>query len=296
MSKYLKKQKGLMALVLLAIIYGILPLIPRYLNTSFQLMQQVYLRIFVGFLISVFIFRKQINFNKIISLPVREWLIIIMRAAVYYLFGVVLYTQALLLTKISNVALIGAIPSTAILGFIILREKVTLPKLLLVLISALGVFIISVKDFSNLLNFGLGEGMALISTFLASFGFISRKWHRADLNDSEISTLVLFFAAILIFITSTIKGEGLPLSNWSWAIFFALILAGFLNAAASLFMNYGFSRVNAVLGGNILATETIFATIFAFLVFRELPFVKEVLGGVLILGSAILMNKLGNKK
>lgn len=295
MSKYLKKQKGLIALVLLAVIYGILPLIPRYLSNSFQLMQQVYLRIFVGFLISLFIFRKQINFNKIVNLPVKEWVIIIIRATIYYLFGVVLYTQALLLTKISNVALIGAIPSTAILGFIILREKVTPLKLLLVLLSAVGVFIISVKDFSHLFNFGLGEIMALLSAFLASLGFISRRWHTKELNDREISTLVLFFAAILIFFTATIKGEGLPVSHWNWGVLSALLLGGFLISAASFLMNYGFSRVKAVLGSNIIATETVFATIFAFLVFRELPVVKEVLGGLLIVGSAISMNKIENK-
>lgn len=295
MNKYSERQKGLIALLLLAIIYGILPLIPRFLSTSFQLMQQVYLRIFAGFLISLFIFRKQINFGKILKMPLKEWTIIVLRAAIYYLFGVVLYTQALLLTKISNVVLIGAIPSTAVLGFIILREKATLPKLLLVLLSTLGVFIISVKNFSNLFSLGQGEVMALFSTFLASLGFISRRWHGKDLNDREISTLILFFAAFLIFLISTIKGEGLPVSNWNWGIFLALLLGGFLIAAISFLMNYGFSRVNAVLGSNIIATEPVFAIFFAFLVFRELPVVKEVLGGLFIVGSAIAMNKIENK-
>ncbi len=246
---------------------------------------------FVGFLISFLIFRKHIDVKKLKILPPKEWFLLIFRAAVYYLLGVVLYTQALLLTKISNVVLIGAIPSTAILGFIILKEPITLKKLLLVILSALGVFIISVKDFSNIFRFGPGEMVALLSTLFVSIGLISRKWHTNMLNDKEISTYVLFFAAVLIFLTSLIKGDGLPVNNWGVGVFSALLLGGLLNTGVSYFMNYGFSRVNAVLAGNILAAEPVFAAFFSYLVFSEIPILKEVFGGFLIVGSAIAMNQ-----
>src|SRR3989344_1910484 len=295
MKKDEEKNKGIIALISLAVVYGILPLIPRYLSTSFELLQQVYLRMFAGFLISFLIFRKRIDLNKLLNLPHREWGIIILRAAIYYLLGVTLYTQALLLTKISNVVLIGAIPSTAILGFILLREKITFKKILLVLMSVLGVFIISIKDFSNLFSFGLGETVALLSTLFVSLGLISRRWQTKELNDKEISTSMLFFAALLIFITSLLKGDGLPLNNWGMGVFLTLLLGGLLNAGVSFFMNYGFSRVNAVLASNILATEPVFAAFFAFLVFRELPIPKELAGGLIIISSAIMMNKLESK-
>ena len=59
MKKDEEKNKGIIALISLAVVYGILPLIPRYLSTSFELLQQVYLRMFAGFLISFLIFRNR---------------------------------------------------------------------------------------------------------------------------------------------------------------------------------------------------------------------------------------------
>jgi len=286
-----ERQRGVLALLLLAVVYGILPLIPRYLSTSFLLFQQVYLRIFVGFILSFVFFRKSIDFEKLKKLPLKEWGLLALRAFSYYLLGVVLYTQALLLTKIANVAFIGAIPMTAILGFIILKERLTFEKISLVFLSFLGVLAISAQDFSNIFVFGKGEIVALLSIFFVSLGFISRKWQSKTLNDREIATFMLFFAFVFIFLASILKGEGLPLYNWHLGIVLALLLAGLLNVGVSFLMNYGFSRINAVLGSNIIALDPVFATFFAFLVFRELPIPKELFGGALIISSAILMNR-----
>lgn len=291
-----ERQKGIMAIVLLAVLYGILPLIPRYLSTSFQLFQQVYLRMFFGFVLSFIFFHKSIDFKKLRTVPAKEWGLLALRAFIYYLLGVVLYTQALLLTKIGNVAFIGAIPMTAILGFIILKEKFTLKKSSLVLLSFLGVLSISIKDFSNIFILGTGELVALLSIFFVSLGFISRKWQSKAFNDREVATFMLFFAFLFIFIASILKGEGLPLNNWHLGVLLVLLLGGLLNSGVSFLMNYGFKRVDAVLAGNIIALDPVFATFFAFLVFRELPIPRELLGGALIITSAVLMHRLEAKQ
>lgn len=291
-----EQQKGVLAIVLLTICYGILPLIPRYLNTSFELFQQVYLRQTVGFLFLVLFFHKQIDFQKLKRLPVKEWFIVALRAFFYYFLGVVLYTQSLLLTKISNVTFIGAIPMTAILGFFLLKEKLNVKKILLVLLSFLGVVSISVQDFSHIFSFGKGELIALWSIFFVSLGSISRKWQSKTLNDKEVATLILFFASLFIFVGSIIKGEGLPTQNWHLGVVLALLLAGLLNAGVSFLMNYGFARIDAVLASNLIALDPVFASLFAFLVFREVPLAKEVIGGMVIIGSAIMMSRFEAKQ
>jgi drug/metabolite transporter (DMT)-like permease len=289
-------QRGVLAIVLLTVCYGILPLIPRYLSTSFELFQQVYLRLATGFLLSFFIFRKQIDISKLIKLPIKEWGFVALRAFVYYFLGVILYTQALLLTKISNVAFIGAIPMTAILGFIILKEKFNTKKALLVSLSFLGVVSISVQNFSNLLSFGRGEMVALLSTLFISLGFISRKGQTKAINDREVATLMLLFATLFVFAGSVIKGEGLPTQGWYLGVILALLLGGLLNAGVSFLMNYGFARLDAVLAGNLIALDPVFASLFAFLVFKELPITKEVFGGILIISGAIMMDRLEAKQ
>lgn len=291
-----ESEKGVLAIILLDVFYGILPLIPRFLNTSLELFQQVYLRLAFGLVFLLLFFHRQIDFKKIIHLPRREWLIVAIRAIIYYFFGVILYTESLLLTKISDVAFISAIPMTAILGFLILREKLTTKKLLLVLLSFLGAVSLSVHDFSHALIFNLGVLVVLISTFFTSLGWISRKWQSNLLNDREIATLMLFFASIFIFVGSLIKGEGLPLHNWSLGILLALMLGGLLNAGVSFLMNYGLARIEAVLANNLFAIDPVFATFFALLVYKEFPVGKEIFGGILIIISALLMNRLEARK
>ncbi len=289
-----ERKKGIIALFALVVVWGILPIIPRFLSTSFKLFQQVYLRMFLGFIISFILFSKKINLNKFSLMPFRDLLLIIFRATFYFLLGVVLNTQALLLTKISNVTLIGTIPIMAILGFIILKEKVTVKKILLITLAFIGAFVVSVKNFSNF-TLGLGEIIALLSSLSISFALISRKWQSKYLNDQETSTLVLFFAAIEIFIFSFFNKEGLPLNNWNIGAIAFLIAGGILNAGTSYFSNYGLARVDAVLSGNILMLEPVLASFFGFLVFKEIPILREAFGGLIIILSVILMHQLENK-
>jgi drug/metabolite transporter (DMT)-like permease len=284
-----ERRRGILALFVLVAIWGILPIIPRFLSADFKLFQQVYLRMALGYLLSVLIFYNKINWKKIVTTPGRDFLLIIFRATCYYLLGVVLNTQALLLTKISNVTLIGTVPITAILGFIILREKITLKKVLLIVLSFVGALIVAVSSFSEF-SIGSGELFAFLSSLFISFALVSRKWQSKYLNDQETSVLVLLFSAIEIFAFSIIRGEGLPLNNWDVSAIGFLIAGGLLNAGTSFFSNYGLARVDAVLSGNILMLEPVLASFFGFLVFKELPVSREIFGGLIIIFSVIVMN------
>jgi drug/metabolite transporter (DMT)-like permease len=209
--------------------------------------------------------------------------------------GVGLYNFAILNTKISNVVFIGAIPMTAILGFVLLRERITFSKIVLVLLSALGVIIISVKDFSGNLTFGIGELAALFSALFISLGLVTRNKKLVSLNDQEIAILMLSFATVQFVIASIIFGEGLPLDGWNYWILLIVLFGGLLNASLSYLMNYGFHRVDAVMASNIISADVVAATFFAFLVFKEIPNMNELLGGILIIVSAILLHKYDGK-
>jgi len=180
----------------------------------------------------------------------------------------------------------------AILGFLVLKEQFTTKKLLLVIVSFLGVVSISVKDFSNIFVFGRGELFALASTFFFSLGLILRKWHLRILNDKEIATFILFIATLLIFVTSIIKNEGLPFGVWRLDVILVLLAGGLLSAGVSFLMNYGLSRIGAVLANNIIALYPVFAAFLALIFYKEIPIFRELIGGILIITSAILLNRL----
>lgn len=290
-----EKTKGTLALLGIAFLWSILALLPRYLSTSFAVLQQTYLRfVFASIFILVFFFRR-INFKKIFTLSRRDFLPIFSRAFIYYLLGVSLFTKAIITTKISNVSFIGALPLTAVFGFLFFKEKLTLAKSALISLSFFGALIIAVQDFSNVFGFKLGELLALLSAICVTFGMLVRKWETKRLNNIETSWLVITLAAILVFLVSLGIGEGLPGQNWNFGVLGALALGGLFNATLVYLMTYGIARVSAALANNIFQLEAPLTMIMAIIVFTEFPSLKEIAGAGLIFLSAYWMNRLETK-
>lgn len=285
-----EREKGIIAIFALAIIYGIIPLIPRYFS-AFNLFQQIYMRLFMGLVFTIVLFHKQINFEKIYKLPLRDKAWVFIRTAFYYAIGAVLYVQAILITKISDVVFIDSLPMVSILGFIFLKEKVTKVKILLVLLSFIGVIVISLQGNSGKITFGLGELLTLLSTIFVALGLISRKWFKNSLNDLETTALMLFFATAQIIAISFLAGVSFQTAGFSIGIVIMLVLSGVLLSGLTFFLNYGFARVDAVLSGNILSLAAIVATLLALLIYKEVPTVRELFGGFLIIASTILLHQ-----
>ena len=284
------KQKGILALVGLAFTYASFGFFTRYLSVSFGFFQQLYLRILAGLIIGFLIFGKNFNFSKLRKITLKEWLILIFRGTAYYLLGAALFNKAVLLTKISTVALIGSIPMTAILGFLILKEKLTAEKIIYIFLSFIGALIISVNSFTNF-SWGLGEIMAFISCFFVALSITFRRYQTKLLNNVEITQIMLSVAFISIFTASLLAKESL-LINWSVSSIVVILIAGLMNVLMIWFTNYGFENVKTSIAANILTLEMFFAVLIGLLLYREIPGTKELIGGVLILFSVIEMNKL----
>src|SRR3972149_2679886 len=287
-----KRSKGILALILLAFGFGAIAITVRYLSDFYTLYQQLYLTIGAAFIISLFIFPKTLNPQRLKKIPSKDWGIMVFRIVIGYLIGASLYRTALTLTKISNVTFIQSIPFAALFGWLIFKEKFTLPKFLLVALAYVGVIIISIKDLSTPLSFGRGELLSLISSAAFSLSYVSRKWQSDYLNDKEISQILLFVGTLVLFMASFLRGEGLPQISWQAVALLSIFLTGLFNAINIFLINFGFNNVKVVLASNILTLESIFALILAFIFYKELPTLRELFGGILIVGSVIQMNRL----
>jgi len=285
------KNKGVLALIGLAFMYASFGFFTRYLSISFGFFQQLYLRIFAGLIIGFLIFGKSFDFLKLKKITAKEWLLLVFRAGAYYLLGAALFNKAVLLTKISTVAFIGSLPMTAVLGFLILKEKVTKEKIFYIVLSFIGVVIISINSFSDF-SFGQGEILALMSCIFASLSIVFRKYQTKLLNNVGITQIQLFFAFIFILIVSLLTQEGLPINNWNGSVFLIILLSGLANVLMIFFTNYGFEHVKTSIASNILTLEMFFAVLIGLAFYLEIPSLKETLGGILILFSVIQMNKL----
>jgi drug/metabolite transporter (DMT)-like permease len=287
-----EKTKGIIALILLAAIFASMGIFVRFLQGDFTILQQTYLRIFIAAVLGTIVFAKDIHLTKIFKISKKDWALLLLRAISLYVLAVTLVSYAYTVGKYSNVSFIQDIPFTAILGFILLKEKITKPKILYITVGFLGVILISVKDYSNLFSWGHAELFSLISGFFFAFSYIARRWQSNVLNNKEIAVYIFYIATVLLVLTSVIFGEGIPHSSWNSTILLILLGAGAFNVANLFLTNYGFEKVEAVIASNILGLETLFAVVIAIFLFHELPSIKELIGGLLIVFSVYKMNKL----
>jgi len=296
MKNKTEHQKGVLALIVLSLVFASMGLFARYLSTGFVLLQQVYLRVLAAFFLGLIFFRNDLDFSKLRKISGKEWGLLLFRSASMYVFGVTLFTQAIIMTKYSNVSFIGAIPMTALLGAFLLKEKLTVRKLLLIITAFAGVVLIAVRDYTHLFEWGQGEVIALIATFAFSLSYVTRRWHTNLLNNKEITELTFFLSFLMLFATSLVNGEGLPVSGWHIGLVLAVLGAGLFNVINMFLTNYGFQKVEAILASNILTLESVFAIVLGFLFYQEVPIAKELLGGIIITLSVIGMNKVEAKE
>lgn len=268
-------------------------LFARELGTLFTPLQQVYLRISAAFFLSLVLFQKKLDFTKLTKISWGEWWLLIIRSIATYLLGVTLFSVSVGMAKISTIAFIGALPIVAILGVLILNEKLTLQKLMYLAIGLAGVILISITDFSNLLSWGTGEVLALVSSIFLSLGFVLRRKHTDLLNNFEMSTLMFLISTVLLILTSMIFQERLvPIITWSRVIVLTIFGAGIANVAYLFLSNYGFEKIESVLANNLLILTAPFALILGLVFYNEVPTLKEIVGGVLIIASAYKMNEI----
>lgn len=284
-------EKGIAALILLTAIFASLSVLARYLSADFTILQQVYLRIFVALVLALVIFRKSLRWSMIAKLPPREWAIIAFRGFAGYAIGVTLISQAANMTLIGNVSFIAALPFVPLLGFLFLKEKVTWWKLVFIFTSLLGVSLLSVRDWHNVLSWHIGDLLAVIATLGFAVGYVARKWHRPNLlNNQEITTLTFVFGVGFVVLLSLVFGNSVPQFDIGWGSWLAILAGGALNVANLFLINYSFEHVDAVQAGNLLNLEAAWGLLFGLLFYQEWPSWYGLLGGITIVASVIGMN------
>lgn len=226
------------------------------------------------------------------TLPKKEWLILLTRAMLFYAFASVINIQAFNHTLYSNVSFLQAIPTTALLGMLFLQEKVTVKKVLIIIMVFIGVFLISAKDFAHIFTWGEGQIDSLLADLFFSLLYVSRKWHSKLLNNKEITFMIFLFSFIILLVSSLLFfDKSLPLNGWNINYLFIIILASFFVFFNQFLVNYGMEHVEPLLANNILSLESIFALCIGILLYKEFPSLQALLGSSLILLSIPLMNR-----
>lgn len=283
-------------LVIVSASYTFLSIAARLLSEGFQPMTQVWLRIALGSLALTLILRKQLRWKHMLGMPVRDRWILLSMGTIGYSVAVYFVTLGAINAKLVNVSVIFAsAPLFAYLYAYLFLKKPFDGKLLgLLLVSLLGIAVVATKSFVPLLApFGVGEWYTLIATATMTWFFVGRKTLSAHLNTSEITIAVMAIAAVSGFLIALIRGETVALSAFANThVLLGLAIGGFMNALVNPIEIYAFKHLDAVLGSQILLLETVFSLIFGFLFYAELATLPEFVGGLIIIGSVYIANKL----
>jgi drug/metabolite transporter (DMT)-like permease len=207
----------------------------------------------------------------------------------------VFYFLAYQLTSIGNAVIMfytGPI-FIALLGFFLLKEKMTYKKIFLTMLAFLGiVFMFSNKELSFSSNDFLGMLSALICTAIFSFTMILFK---KEINKYSRLEAVFFQNIVpgILFLPFLFINQPLPNEfQISMASFYALLIGvvGFFLIFSAM------KKIDVSTVGVITYLEVVSAIILAYLFFREPVTWNMLIGGSLIVISTISLQKGKRKK
>lgn len=296
------RNLSILLLVVNSLAWSTLGVYIRILGQHFPVLQQIYLRVIVAAILVLILGYRQISWQRMGRLNGQDWLLIGVRTASMYLFGVGLTSVAFLNGEYSTISLIRALPITALFGFLIFREPATWLKILFMLLSGFGASLLLLSDLADVmstgsLSMGQAEGLALLSSCFFAFSYGARSWQRANINNWE-STFLMFLVGIPILIVSSwLIGEPpLPVERILLPdVLFAAGLSGALNAVGLVAINYAMGHINIALTNNLFALQPMFGVLVGVLLYRDDIHIWEIVGGAIIIGSLFGMNQASAK-
>lgn len=210
-------------------------------------------------------------------------------SGVFLAFHFYLWIASLSYTSVSSsVILVSLHPIiVAVFSHFILKEKISLPTLVGILIAIVGVVIISVGDHSQGSNVLLGDLLALGGAVMISgYLLVGRKLRQ------EFSTLNYTFwvygiaSLVLLLLALAFKA---PLYPYSLNVYFIfLLLAVIPTLMGHSVFNWALDKVPVALVSLMFLGEPVGATILAWLFLKEPPTLSHYTGGLFILAGLFL--------
>jgi len=197
--------------------------------------------------------------------------------------------------KIISPIIIGsqlAIPFAILLSSFFLKEKVNLKKWLLIFTSFFGVLVLSFDPLIKNEIFALFL-ISLMALFYASAQVFSR--YLKDL-DVTLSNCLMGLCGFLCLITTSYLFEGNTIENLininlkSWLLILHSAIFVSIGSHMSMFYLYKIYPVNKVFA--FYALFPIFGIFQTMIIFNEMPTLIILIGGIIVITSIYLLNKL----
>ena len=258
--------------------FSVMDVIVKWTN-DYPVGQVLFFRGFCGLIPILFIIPKEryIDFYKT-SRPLLHFKRCM--AGIIALISIVIALRNLPLATVVSVTFAAPI-FTTIFSIFLLNEKVGFYRWLAVMVGFIGIIVISEPGFSSL-NFYF----ILPIIFCLGLSYVAITIRR--LSTTEPVWLIGFFFSISIMILSFFTFY----QNWllpNLVDLFLLSMIGILGGLANLWLtqSYKLSEVSLVTPVKYLAL--VFAIIFGYLIWDEIPTIKTLFGAILVIASSIII-------
>ena len=258
--------------------FSVMDVIVKWTN-DYPVGQVLFFRGFCGLIPILFIIPKEryIDFYKT-SRPLLHFKRCM--AGIIALISIVIALRNLPLATVVSVTFAAPI-FTTIFSIFLLNEKVGFYRWLAVMVGFIGIIVISEPGFSSL-NFYF----IFPIIFCLGLSYVAITIRR--LSTTEPVWLIGFFFSISIMILSFFTFY----QNWmlpNLIDLFLLSLIGILGGLANLWLtqSYKLSEVSLVTPVKYLAL--VFAIIFGYLIWDEIPTTKTLIGAILVIASSIII-------
>jgi drug/metabolite transporter (DMT)-like permease len=268
-----------------ALLFSIMGICIRYASHTVDNYTIVFFRNVVGLILFLpFIFKQGIGFVKTEKLWMHSWRSIVGLAAMYGFFYAIAHL------KLSN-AMVFTYSSPIfipVIAWLFLKEKITIAMLCAAGLGFIGVFCVAKPD-QGLLNWISVIGIA--SSLLASMAFVTVR----ALTQTEPPERIVFYFCLIGSALSVIP------MFWMWRTYHVkellfLIGAGILANVSQIFMSHAYRLAPAGQIAPVNYMAIIFAGVWGFLLWDEVPDLYSVIGFCIILLAILLCSPLTQRQ
>ncbi|MBW4614403.1 MAG: DMT family transporter [Desmonostoc vinosum HA7617-LM4] len=266
--------------------------------------------LFVGnlcaLMVLILIHWRQLNKTFFQQLSSKDWLSLIVVSILAGALAPGLIFQALALTQVNNVILVGRLepPLTLALSVWLLRERVNIWEVVGAIAAFIGVTltIILQTPTANMMNLGgfhLGVGELLAATGAVAL-VIATVVSKTQLSDiplgiygvfrTALGTVVFFFLALILYGSDHFMGVFSPFL-WQWMFLYGTIIV----VLGQSFWVRGLRATTVSTASLASSFVPIVGILAAYLILNEAPTSAQYIGGSLIL-VGIFISQIGNRR
>ncbi len=292
MKKYSANFIGIVALTLAGFAYSTAGFFDRTLSEEVSSFLQLTVRTCFSVLIFVVLmfFTKE-KFKKIDRSDIKYFV----QQAIATCGGLLFFILAVTKLQIGTTLFlfyVAVLLSGFLYGFFKFGEKLTQLKIISLVLSLIGL-VIMYFDKDLQLNL-IGGVYAIIAGASFSLNFAVSKNVSGKYPPFQIN-LLQFFGAFLISLPfpffSGSFSLNFPINIWTTFFIYSLVVS-----LAYILSLYGYKVVETQKASIILLCEVVFGIIVGFLIYREIPEPKTIIGGILIFSALVISNLKFEKK